>query len=251
MLSLDTHAHIKPDIAPRELDVLAACVFAATRSLAEYDQVSGRTDPNIAWGVGCHPGLVGAIRGFEATRFRSCLETAAVVAEIGLDSTSRVPMADQVAVFESAVGILAEEPRIVSIHSYKATGVVVDVLERHRPPGVILHWWLGNEEETARAVEVGAFFSLNASQLRKWPLVARLPQDRVLLETDHPFGDRQTKPQRPGNLIDAEARLGRSLDLTAAATRRLVWQNLKALISRCPAVGALLPKEFQVQLLAL
>lgn len=251
MLALDTHAHIKPDIAPQDLIALGACVFAATRSLAEYDQVSGRTDPNVAWGVGCHPGLVGSIRAFEPDRFRECLGTAAVVAEIGLDGSSRVPMAEQQAVLHSAFGILASEPRIVSVHSYKATSGVVEALERYRPPGVILHWWLGTEEETARAVEAGAYFSLNASQVRRWPLVASLPRERLLPETDHPFGDRQSKPQRPGNLADVETRLGKVLDQSAAATREMVWQNLRALIGSGPAVGALLPKEFKVQLLTL
>jgi TatD DNase family protein len=160
-------------------------------------------------------------------------------------------MDDQQAVLSSAFEILAGEPRLVSVHSYKATSAVVEVLERYRPPGVILPSWLGTEEETVRAVEAGAFFSLNSSQLRRWPLASSLPRDRVVLETDHPFGDRQTKPQRPGNLTDAETRLGKALDLTASATRRLVWQNLKRLVDDCPAVGALLPREFQVQLLAL
>lgn len=171
MLALDTHAHIKPDIAGRELEALDACVFAATRSLDEYDEVADRTDANVAWGVGCHPGLVGSIRAFDQTRFHDCLATAAVVAEVGLDGSSRVQMSDQAAVFDAALEVLTETPRLVSVHSYKATGAVVEALERHRPPGVILHWWLGTEDETCRALEAGASFSLNGAQARRWPLV--------------------------------------------------------------------------------
>lgn len=250
MLPLDAHAHIQPDIAPRELELLRACVLAATRSLDEYDQVADRDDPAVAWGVGCHPGLAKSIRSFDVDRFRRCLETSAVVAEIGLDGSSRVPIADQISVFGQALAVLAESPRLASVHSFKATAEVVDLIERNPVSGVILHWWLGTEEETARAVAAGAYFSLNASQARRWPLVAQVPYDRILLETDHPFGDRHSKLQRPGNLEDVEGRLATALDTSPQDLRRQTWRNLGALVANAPDAGLLLPREFQVQLLA-
>lgn len=251
MLPLDTHAHIRPDIVPQELEVLNACVIAACRSLREYEEVAGRKDSSVAWGVGCHPGLARAIRDFEPDRFRGCLATAAVVAEVGLDGSSRVPMEGQVAVFDDVLAVLADSPRLTSVHSYKATGPVVELLERHRPTGVILHWWLGDEEATARALDAGAYFSINGSQARRWPLVASIPPDRILLETDHPFGDRQSKPQRPGNMADVEKRVASLLHSTAEDLRRQGWLNLKNLVGALPEVGSLLPREFQVQMLAL
>jgi TatD DNase family protein len=48
---LDTHAHISPNAPERDLRVLGAFVFAATRSLAEYDQVASRKDPQVFRGV--------------------------------------------------------------------------------------------------------------------------------------------------------------------------------------------------------
>lgn len=251
MLPLDTHAHIRPDILPQELEVLDACVIAACRSLGEYEGVAGRNDPSVAWGVGCHPGLARAIREFEPDRFRGCLATAAAVAEVGLDGSSRVPMEDQVAVFDRVLGALADTPRLTSVHSYKATAPVVELLERHRPTGVILHWWLGDEEATDRAIDAGALFSLNGSQARRWPLVTRIPPDRILLETDHPFGDRQSKPQRPGNLADVEKRVASVLQTTGEDLRRQGWLNLHKLVGAMPEVGPLLPRDFQVQMLAL
>jgi TatD DNase family protein len=106
------------------------------------------------------------------------------------------------------IGALVETPRIVSVHSYRATKEVLDILERHRPKGVVLHWWLGDERATKRAVDLGAYFSVNASQAGKWTPLRLVPHDRILTETDHPFGDRrEAAPRRPGNLSIVERRL--------------------------------------------
>jgi hypothetical protein len=40
----------------------------------------------------------------------------------------------------------------------------------------------------------GAYFSINASQARSWESLRLVPPERLLLETDHPFGDRSESP---------------------------------------------------------
>lgn len=95
----------------------------------------------------------------------------------------------------------AETPRVLSLHSYRATAHVIRELREFRPDAAILHWWLGSSEETEAAVEAGAYFSVNPSQAKKWKSLRLVPLDRLLLETDHPFGDRsESQPRRPGNL---------------------------------------------------
>jgi hypothetical protein len=59
-------------------------------------------------------------------------------------------------------------PGVLSLHSYRATAHVVRELREFRPDAAILHWWLGSSEETEAAVEAGAYFSVNASQAKKW-----------------------------------------------------------------------------------
>jgi TatD DNase family protein len=250
LMPLDMHAHIEPGIAPSELDRLGACVVAMTRSLGEYKDVARRQDGSVVWGIGCHPGLAKAVRGFSLSSFRAALTSAAVVGEVGLDGSARVPLADQQAVFDEVISALVETPRIVSVHSYRATSYVLDTVERLRPKGVVLHWWLGTEEETRRAVAVGAYFSLNASQVSKWTGLAVVPRDRLLTETDHPFGDRrEASPHRPGNIGHVERRLGESLGLAPDEVRRLAWRNLSRLATEV-GVHDLLPHQFQVQMLA-
>ena len=250
MLPLDLHAHIEPRIPAEQLNRLRACVVAVTRSQEEFELVMPRNDPAVAWAIGCHPGLARAVQNFAIERFEDGLRKVAVVGEIGLDGTSRVPLERQQHVLSSVLGVLATRPRIASIHSYRATSAVLELLDQHRPSGAVLHWWLGNEAETRRAIELGAFFSVNSNQANRWPGLRLVPKDRLLTETDHPFGDRREQGERrPGNVAAVERRLGELLNADPHDVRRLTWQNFRRLTDALP-IHDLLPREFQVQLLA-
>ena len=105
LMPLDMHAHIKPDIASAELDRLDACVMAVTRSLGEYQDVARRHDRSVLWAIGCHPGLAKAVRSFSRNDFRAALPSAAVVGEVGLDGSARLPIATQLEVFDEVVSV--------------------------------------------------------------------------------------------------------------------------------------------------
>ncbi len=250
ILPLDTHAHIQPDIAPRELVALRACVVAVTRTLDEYESARTRADPAIVWAAGCHPGLVREVREFSASRMRDAIATTPVIGEVGLDGAARTPMDAQLSALRGVLRLSSETPRILSIHSYRATDLVVSELREFRPPAAILHWWLGSSEETQAAVEAGAYFSINASQAKKWPALNLVPLDRVLMETDHPFGDRpETRPRRPGKVAHPERAVAAVLGMTAEALRLQAWRNFKLLAEKLSLVG-MFPTEFQVQFLS-
>lgn len=250
MLPLDLHAHIEPDIPAAQLTQLRACVVAVTRSHAEHELVMPRNDSAVAWAIGCHPGLARAVQNFATETFEVGIRKAAFVGEIGLDGTSRVPLERQRHVLDAVLGVLATRPRIASIHSYRATGAVLDLLDQHRPSAAVLHWWLGNDAETRRAIELGAFFSVNSNQANRWSGLRLVPSDRLLTETDHPFGDRGEQGERqPGNVAAVERRLSQLLNADPHDVRRLVWQNFRCLADAV-SIHDLLPREFQVQLLA-
>lgn len=239
---LDTHAHVALDIAPLELEKLGAVVLIATRSLDEFAQVRTRSDRASVWGVGCHPGLVGAQRGFDHDRFTALIQSTPYVAEVGLDGASRVPQATQRTTFEAVVRTLETSPRIVSIHSYQATVPVLEVLRASRlRTGVVLHWWLGTPEQTREAVALGCYFSVNYSMTRSPELLAAIPRNRLLLETDHPSGDRfSPPPRRPGRIEAVEARIARTLGVATDVVRGAGWKNFAALVDDT-GIARLLP----------
>ena len=134
---------------------------------------------------------------------------------------------------KTGLEILADEPRIVSLHSYRATEQVLDELSLRPVAGVVLHWWLGNVTATRRAVELGCYFSVNAAMFRRPGTLRHLPLDRLLTETDHPYGDRTgPEPHQPGNVVPVEHALARLHGLDPEEVRRMMWRNLGRLLPR-------------------
>lgn len=250
ILPLDTHAHIEPDIAPAELVALRSCIVAMTRSPNEYAKTRGRVDPSVVWGAGCHPGLVREVKDFSASRMKDAIATTPIIGEVGLDGAARTPMESQLAALREIFTLAADTPRVLSIHSYRATGLVLQELREFRPDAAILHWWLGSPEETEAAVEIGAYFSVNASQATKWRSLGLVPLDRLLLETDHPFGDRsESQRRRPGNVQAPESVVSAEFRISPDALRHQSWRNFKTIAEKLGLVD-MFPREFQVQFLA-
>jgi TatD DNase family protein len=248
---LDFHAHLAPDVPARDLEGLGAVVFAATRSVEEFSNTTGRRDQVTVWGVGCHPSLVGVQRGFDPKAFRQAIERTPFVAEVGLDGSSRVPLGVQSATFVEILRIVATSPRLVSMHSNQATGEVLDALEdAGSSVGSVLHWWLGTDEETSRAVGLGAYFSINYSMVRGSEAWRKIPLDRLLTETDHPAGDRFSKqPRQPGHVQPVESALAELYSITAMAVRHQIWRNFARLATEAGVVS-MLPEVVRAMLRA-
>jgi TatD DNase family protein len=245
---LDLHAHIATDIHPRELEGLGAVVFAVTRSLDEHDVIRERSDALTVWGVGCHPGLVTAQKRFDADRFAAAIRHAAFVGEVGLDGSSKVPMELQEEVLASVLDTVASTPRLTSIHSYRATKRVLDLIEQTGAQGVVLHWWLGSEAETKRALALGCLFSINQSMDLGKLQAAGVPITSLLPETDHPSGNRHAQaPRQPGQTLDVERSVATSYGVSAAVVRAQFWSTLAELLIR-NEIEELLPPVVQAMI---
>lgn len=226
---LDMHAHVATHITSRALEGLGAVVFAVTRSLDEYEDAITRSDAVTVWGLGCHPGLVSAQKNYDQDRFSAHLKNAAFVGEVGLDGSSRVSIERQTEVFTSVLAAIATTPRFVSAHSYRATKRVLDLIEQTGVEGVILHWWLGSEGETRRALDMGCLFSVNQSMDLSKLRSAGVPITSLLPETDHPSGNRRGEmPRQPGQTLDVEKAVARTYGLAASQAREQFWATFAA-----------------------
>jgi TatD DNase family protein len=205
--AVDLHAHVDPTITPRGLLNLRAVIFAASRSLTESRLALDRQHLDLLaiWGVGVHPGVETALDGYDPDEFRRLIARTAYVGEIGLDAKVPSRLAKQNEVLAALLTQLQAKPRLTSIHSYGATNEVVEHLEHTPITGAILHWWLGDRATTKHAVELGAYFSINTATLRRSDAIDIIPMDRLLVETDHPDGNRSgTRPHLPGNVRDVK-----------------------------------------------
>jgi len=250
LMPLDMHAHVDTAISPASLRELNAVVFVATKSPTDAEAGIRRHDEYTVWGVGTHPGLVRVQKAFDASTFAALVGRTPYVGEIGLDGKSRVDMQHQSETFDSVLRILDAYPRVASIHSYRATAEVLDVLGGHHRRGLILHWWLGTPAQTRAAVDLGCYFSINPSSARRTDVLRDIPPSRVLTETDHPAGDRFSRNPRPGQVIEVERVLARHYGVSADLMREQIWRNLDAMITDCE-IQQMLPRKIRVQLATL
>jgi len=188
--------------------------------------------------LGLHPQVV-AERFHELQLWERYLPDARYVGEVGLDAgpTHHRSLALQRRLFLRILQLCAEVgDRILSVHSVRATSDVLDLLEAHLPPDrgrVVLHWFTGTKADVQRAVAMGCYFSVNAAMLsseRHRVLVAALPGDRLLTETDGPFikSGQTTRIDQLRRTVEDLALL-RSMD--AESTAALILANMRRLVS--------------------
>ena len=212
-----------------------------TISLEEAAHAFSRKETWVIWGVGCHPRKLKYQQSFDVERFAHLAERTAVVGEIGLDAGSRVPLETQLKTFRQALEVVADLPRLVSIHSYRATGLVIRELQRKPIAVPVLHWWTGTAEETREAVKLGCHFSIHSAVARHSKFRTAVPPDRVLVESDHGYAD--PPAAIPCRVEWVEHLVAQQLRLKQPDVRRLVWQNL-ATIVRNTGTLKFLPEPF-------
>lgn len=159
--------------------------------------------PNIRVSLGFHPQLV-AERVNEIELFLRLLKSSKYIGEIGLDFNSSyiANREQQLSCFRRIAKACADEGnKVLSIHSVKASGTVIDELEKagtFNNNTCIFHWFTGNAVERKRAIELGALFSINPRMLKTksgQENIRAIPADRLLLETDAPFAIRVESAQ--------------------------------------------------------
>lgn len=233
--ALDLHAHVAPDVTPRQITALGnAVVFAMTRSLSEAVLVQSLSNDTLVWGVGVHPRLAAAREGWDPDRFRELLHSFAIVGEVGLDRRGG-DWTRQREIFEEVLVAVRHEPVLVSVHSSGAASEVVQQLRDSDVRGAILHWFNGDLSDTRKALDIGSYFSVNAAMTQEQ--IRYLPRDRVLCETDFPA--RKVRASKPADVAGVELLLSRAWGISPAQVRAATWWNLRMLSERTGAIERL------------
>lgn len=188
--------------------------------------------------LGLHPQLI-AERADELPLWERHLSETRYVGEVGLDAGPRFykSLDAQKQVFRRVLQCCADAGgKILTVHSVRSATQVLDMVEEYLPRDrgrIVLHWFTGSRSEAKRAVALGCYFSINTEMMRAdrgRALIAELPLDRLLTETDGPFtrvDDRTTEPADVRETVDlmAEARC-----LSPDAVAKSVMSNLRVLV---------------------
>jgi TatD DNase family protein len=238
--TLDAHSHIAPRRSSKDLESSGA-VLAMSLSLDEAAFVVDRKEPNIVWGAGCHPRFPQSQNTFDVKRFENLLEKTAIAGEIGLDTGSRVPLELQLENFRRVLDVVSKHPRLVSIHSYRATRLVLKEL-RQRPIAIpVLHWWTGSADETSEAVELGCYFSIHSAVARQSKFRTRVPLERILVESDHGYAD--PPAAIPCRIEWVEYLVAQQFKVEVKEIREIAWRNLAEIVKKT-GTWNLLPESF-------
>ena len=241
--AVDMHCHLDLYLDPtgqvEKIGESGAYVLSVTTTPSAWlqTQALASTHSRIKTALGLHPQLA-AERIRELPLFDRLLPQARYVGEVGLDGTkeSKSFWPQQIEVFDHVLRSCVEVGgRILTIHSRRAATPVLEALERHPGFGVaILHWFSGNRAELLKAVEMDCWFSIGNAMVRGkkgCDLIALMPVDRVLTETDGPFAKRRAKPLEPADCDEAIAFLADLWGMQPHGVKQKVLENFRHMVS--------------------
>lgn len=196
---IDFHCHLdlypNPDRVAQECAARGLYVLSVTTTPSAFHGTNRLAQKRTRTALGLHPQLAHE-RKSELTLFDQLLPRARYVGEIGLDGAPefRAHWKDQLDIFHHILSACTQAGgRILSIHSRRGAQAVLDSLEDHPGAGIpILHWFSGAYRDLDRAVALGCWFSVGPAMMNGRSgrsLAARMPQDRVLTESDGPFAE--------------------------------------------------------------
>jgi TatD DNase family protein len=139
-------------------------------------------------------------------------EMVVAIGEIGLDfeHTGGPPRELQIQRLDELFSIATSLDLPVSVHNRGASDELLAAIKRHHGLRGVMHYFALEWEWAQKFLEVGFYLSFaglitrpSRNELRE--VVKRCPADRLLLETDSPYGNSQQRmgmPNRPAYLID-------------------------------------------------
>ncbi len=247
---VDFHCHL--DLFPNHLEILRECENLGIKTLTvtnaprvwAQNQLFAKDCQHVRVALGLHPQLAHAYAN-ELNLFEKYLPDTRYVGEVGLDGAPEYAntLETQRQVFRTILNLCAQSGgKILTVHSRRASREVIDLIGNHFPSSkgcTVLHWFTGTIKEALVAVEAGCYFSVNIKMLtspQKIKLIERLPQDRILTESDGPFiklGKSLMYPKDIEKVVEKLAPLW-TTDIDSAAL--IIRNNLKTLLSRMPNV---------------
>lgn len=242
---VDFHCHL--DLYPDHQRAVSEAEKAGIYTLAvtttpkawARNQELAQATRHVRAALGLHPQLV-AERAGEISLWEAYLKETRYVGEVGLDAGPRFYKSFELQkqIFERILRCCATAgDKVLSVHSSRAAKVVLDHIEAYLPPSrgkVVLHWFTGTKAEARRAVGLGCYFSINHAMLenyRKASVIAAIPLDRVLTETDGPFTKTGNRPATPADVALVVEVLAQELELPMSTVQEKIRKNLLELLN--------------------
>ncbi|MGN1044557.1 MAG: TatD family hydrolase [Candidatus Methanomethylophilaceae archaeon] len=188
----DAHLHYKGLCYDGIEDASLLCVCAA--ELSDWDRILSVPDVRVVKSYGIHPWYADQWDREAGERLRSLLDDdpKAGVGEIGLDY-GRGDAVIQATAFTEQLIIASEYGRFVSVHNVRSEGLIQKILKTDGKGcgSIIMHSFSGPIGSIPSLVSNGCYFSVSPRLMLKSRanaelILDRIPEDRLLIETDAP-----------------------------------------------------------------
>jgi TatD DNase family protein len=238
---IDTHCHLdqyrSPESVARAAERSGVTVIAVTHLPSHFEQ--GRAHvaefKRIRLALGLHP-LLAEQHSAELVSFERLLPLTSYVGEIGLDFSrhGRATKDQQLHSFRFVLERLSDRPRFVTLHSRGAEAETLELLEEHGVCGAVFHWFSGPVRVAAAAAERGHYFSVNPAMVlsaKGRELIAALPHERILTETDGPFVRVGRRPATPNDVVQVLRFLSNTWGVDERSTASRIQDNFRGILS--------------------
>jgi TatD DNase family protein len=171
---------------------------------------------HIRLGLGFHP-LLAAENKNELALFKSLIDGTSYIGEIGLDFSKEgdASKEEQIIVLKEILTTLRGKRKIVSVHSRRAEKELLELLGEFNIENVIFHWYSGSVSLIPAILERGYYFSINEAMTLSHSgksIIDKIPQDRILMETDAPYNNRCSIQNAMRNMGVTETLIKRNFD---------------------------------------
>lgn len=239
---VDTHCHIdlypQPENVIAEIEANGIYTIAVTNAPSVFHYTADLTKHSkyIRAAAGLHPELVHS-HGKEIDLLWPLLDQTRYVGEVGLDHTTTdesirlyqrntfVQILDRCSVYGN---------KVLTVHSRRAAGQVISLVGKNYPGKVILHWFSGSKKELQQAINFDLYFSVNSAMLssqKGQSLIAEMPPDRILTESDGPFVSIAKTPASPLHINKVLENLAACWQLSVEETSTKIITNFRNLLA--------------------
>ena len=248
----DSHAHLTEENAADLQTVLSACREAGVRHIVDVGSnlddsarcvAHAKAHGGIHAAVGVHPHASMDMppgEGMERLHALVARGGVSAIGETGLDyHYDRDWREEQLKWFDAQLGLAAETGLPVIVHDREAHGDVLDVLKRYRGRVTgVLHCFSGSYEMAKQCIALGFYISFSGSVTfknarRLQETAARLPLERLLIETDSPYLTpepmRGRRPNQPAYVVHVAECLARLHGAEVEEVAETTYKNACAL----------------------
>ncbi len=225
----DTHFHLdlfeNPAVVVERINEANVYTIAVTNLPAVFENTKRLIGSSkyIRAALGFHP-EVASRHAHQIDKFLQLLPLTKYIGEIGLDNFKKTTSdyAAQKRVFETIINACHDATsKIITLHSRRAEKDVISIIGPRFPGIAILHWYSGSISELEKALSYGFYFSINHAMTQSEngkKIIAHLPKERMLLETDGPFvkwGNNPFDPCLVDNTVTALSQLTKNPEIAS------------------------------------